>query len=242
MPRETGGRSSTTKEAILDEPYEPHIEIFGDVKGKTEKVKLLDLDLVDQVLFPKMNIDVFWDMAPDSIGGMHFFPKPEFINLFNSIIMKLRDLLVYETTGKVAHCTKFLISRVHDKSLWLDQRYPIHADDIHQLTGLSLEGEDIAKGFQGPSKNLKNKGEVNLYEKFQRQRGGRTTKMEPIIPEMVPTTCYIITSKLMRSYYKGEFTLNVLSVAKFYANRVVFNWCNYLLEEILVVCEEAQEK
>jgi hypothetical protein len=46
----------------------------------------------------------------------------------------------------------------------------------------------------------------------------------------------------MRSYYKGECTLDALSVADFCANDVVFNWCSYLLEELLVACEEVQEK
>jgi hypothetical protein len=176
------------------------------------------------------------------MGGMQFVSNPEFINLFNSTIMHLRDLPVFGTTGEVARCTKFLISRVHDRSLWLDQRYLIHADDIHQLTGLSLEGEDVSKGFQGPSKHGKKKGEVSLYEKFHTQRGGRTMKIDPIIPETVWTTCYVIVSKVMHSYYKGECTLDALSVADFCANGVVFNWCSYLLEELLVACEEAQEK
>jgi hypothetical protein len=46
----------------------------------------------------------------------------------------------------------------------------------------------------------------------------------------------------MRSYYKGECTLDALSVADFCTNDVVFNQCSYLLEELLVACEEAQEK
>jgi hypothetical protein len=37
-------------------------------------------------------------------------------------------------------------------------------------------------------------------------------------------------------------SLDALSVAYFCANGVVFNWCSYLLEELLVACEEAQEK
>jgi hypothetical protein len=92
--------------------------------------------------------------------------NPEFINLFNSTIMNLRYLPVFDTTGEVAKCTKFLISRVHDRSLWLDRRYPIHEEDIHQLTGLSLKGEDVSKGFQGPSKHENKKGEPSLYERF----------------------------------------------------------------------------
>jgi hypothetical protein len=113
-----------------------------------------------------MNIDVFWSVSPDELGGMQFLPKADFINLFNYTIMNLTYLLVLDTTREVARCTKFLISRVHERSSWLDRRYPIHAEDIHQLTTLSIEGEDVSKGFQGPRKHGKKKGEPNLYERF----------------------------------------------------------------------------
>jgi hypothetical protein len=75
---------------------------MDDFKGKARQVKLLDLDLMDQVLFPQMNISVFWDLAPDALGGMHFMSKPKFINMFNSTIMNLRDLLFFGTTSEVA--------------------------------------------------------------------------------------------------------------------------------------------
>jgi len=132
---------------------------------------------------------------------MQFVSKLKFINLFNSNIMNLRDLPVFGTTREVMRCTNFVISRVHEKSLWLDRRYPIHAKYIHQLTRLSLEGEDVLKGFQGPSKHGKKKGEPKLYERFHTQRGGGcTNKIDPILPDMVRTSCYIIASKVMRSY------------------------------------------
>jgi len=66
--------------------------------------------------------------------------------------------------------------------------------------------------------------------------------IEPILPEIVQTGHYIISNKVMRSYYKGKCTLDALSVVDFFSNGVVFNWCSYLLEEVLVVCKEAQEK
>jgi hypothetical protein len=59
---------------------------------------------------------------------------------------------------------------------------------------------------------------------------------------MVRMACYVITRKVMHSYYKGECTLDALSMANFCVNGVVFNWCSYLLEELLVACEEVQEK
>jgi hypothetical protein len=106
-----------SKEAVPDEPCDPGIEVVGNLKGKVEHVKLLELDLTDLVLFPQMHTDVFWEMAPDGIEGMQFMPKLEFVNLFSSTIVNLRDLPVFDTTGEVVRCTKFLISRVHDRSL-----------------------------------------------------------------------------------------------------------------------------
>jgi hypothetical protein len=128
-----------------------------------------------------MNIDVFWDVALDEMGVIQSMSKPEFIDLFNSNTMNLWDLPVFNTTGVVAWCTKFLIIQVHDMSLWLDRWYLIHAEDIHQITGLSLEGEDVSKGFQGLSKHGKTKEEPILYERFHTQRGGCTTKIDPIL-------------------------------------------------------------
>jgi hypothetical protein len=81
-----------------------------------------------------------------------------------------------------------------------------------------------------------------LYEKFNTKRGGHTTTINPILLETVRIGYYIISNKVMRSYYKGECTLDALLVAYVCANDVVFNWCSYPLEELLVACEEAQEK
>jgi hypothetical protein len=100
----------------------------------------------------------------------------------------------------------------------------------------------VSKGFQGPGKHEKKKGKLSLYEKFNTKRGGRTIVIEPILPETIWTGCYIIANKFMISYYKGEFTLYALSVADFCANGALFNWCSYLLEELLVSCEEVQEE
>jgi hypothetical protein len=129
----------------------------------------------------------------------------------------------------------------------LDRWYPNHADDTHHLTGLSLKGKDMSIGFQGPSKHGKKKVDPRLYERFHTQRGGgggggRTTKIDPILPKTVIIGYYIIASKVMRSYYKGECTLDAFPVAYFCANGVVFNWFSYLLEELLVACKEAQDK
>jgi hypothetical protein len=48
----------------------------------------------------------------------------------------------------------------------LDKAYPIHVDDIHKMTGLSMEGQDVTQGFQGSGKHGHKKGEINLYDKY----------------------------------------------------------------------------
>jgi hypothetical protein len=100
----------------------------------------------------------------------------------------------------------------------------------------------VSKGFQGPGKHKKKKGELSLYEKFNTKRGGHTTVIEPTLPEIVRIGCYIIANKVMISYYKEESTLDALSVIDVCTNGTVLNWCSYLLEQLLVACEEAQEK
>jgi hypothetical protein len=52
MLRAIGRRSEISKDAMSDEPYDPWVEIMGNLKGKAEKVKILNLDLKDHVMFP----------------------------------------------------------------------------------------------------------------------------------------------------------------------------------------------
>jgi hypothetical protein len=152
-----------------------------------------------------MNINVLWSVSVDEFGGIQFMPKLKSIDLFNSTIMNLRDLPVFDTTREVVRCTKFLINRVHDKSLWLDRRYPIHEENIHQVTGLSIEGEDFPKGFRVTVSMARRRGSPiymrNFINRWGRGGGrGHITKIDPILPDIVKTDFYIIASKIM-SYY-----------------------------------------
>jgi hypothetical protein len=47
------------KEAVPNEPYDPRVNIVGDLKGKVEHVKTLYLDLIDSALFSQMYTYVF---------------------------------------------------------------------------------------------------------------------------------------------------------------------------------------
>jgi hypothetical protein len=62
-----------SKDEVLDEPCEPQVEVVGDLKRKVEQVNLLYLDLTDKVIFPQMNIDIFWSISLDMLGGMQLY-------------------------------------------------------------------------------------------------------------------------------------------------------------------------
>jgi len=52
MLRATASQNTMTKEEVSNELCNPQVEIIGDLKGKVEHIKLLDLDLTDSALFP----------------------------------------------------------------------------------------------------------------------------------------------------------------------------------------------
>jgi hypothetical protein len=147
-----------------------------------------------------MKAEVYSYYSPLPSREVDMERKTPFVLLRESTINNLRGLLVFGTTSKVGHCTKFLISRVHNGSLWLNKEYLIHVEDIHQLTGLLMEPDDGTKGFQGSRKCGKKKGEPTLYDKFNTRQGGRVTVLEPILHELVCYACYLIAYIVMSTY------------------------------------------
>jgi hypothetical protein len=113
-------------------------------------------------------------------GSFQWQWKQSFLPLHDNTLMNLWDLPVFDTTGEVTKCTKFLISRVHNDTLWLDKGYPIHVEDIHQLTGLSMTGQNVSDDFQGSGKHGRKKGTLSLYELYGTHRGGHGALIEPI--------------------------------------------------------------
>jgi hypothetical protein len=97
----SGGKGFSLKEEVADEPYDPRIEVLSDVKGKSKKTKILELDLTYTTLFPQMYIDVFYEMESGLNGEVQCLLKYEFLNLFHLKTMHLWNLPVFETIGEV---------------------------------------------------------------------------------------------------------------------------------------------
>ena len=123
---------------------------------------------------------------------------PEFRGIQQSTIMNLRNLIVFRITCIAMKCTKFMLSRIQNDSLWLGKEIPIHAEDIHRLTGLLQEGRDVSSAFQTISKRAKKLGDTDYYAKYGTRRGGKGAKIELINSIEIIFACYLIASKTMR--------------------------------------------
>lgn len=151
MGRVSGAKASDArnKEALPGEVVDPQVEVLDDLYGKMEQTRLVDHDFTDGDLFPDLQPSVYMDPVPLDNGDILNVFKSAFEPLCYSSLMALPDLSTFGSTGEVAHCTEFMISRVHQNAFWLDRDYPIHAQDIHKLTGFSMEGQDVTDAFHG---------------------------------------------------------------------------------------------
>jgi hypothetical protein len=115
-------------------------------------------------------------------------------------------------------------------------------EDIKKLTGLSMEGQDVAQEFQGSEKHDRKKGEVRLYEKYRTKRGGHGAFIDLINDEKVQCDCYLNSKKVVENSSRGECTLDVISVAKLCKEGAQLIWCKYLLTKMLPACTNMHER
>lgn len=138
--------------------------------GKYDKVVLVENDLSHSFHFPALKREVYTKAMTKPDRSQSKKVREDIRGLQRSTLLNLRGLLVFNIVGAVMQCTKFLISRVHGRSLWLDKEYPIHAVDIQRLTRLSTAGVGLSTVFQNTSKKT---GDDNYYKRYGTQHGGK---------------------------------------------------------------------
>ena len=63
-------------------------------------------------------------------------------------------------------------------------------------------------------------------------------KIELINKPEIRFACYLIASKTMRHYTKGECTLDTNSITEHCVEGTRLNWCSFLLKELFNACED----
>lgn len=125
--------------AVVDPELNERIQKMESLVGKYDNVPLIDTDFIDSYQFPAMKRQFYIENYTTKGGEEEARLNLEFEGIQRSTILNLRNLLVFGTIGAVMQCTKFLLSRLQNGSLWLGWEILIHAEDIHRLMGLSAE-------------------------------------------------------------------------------------------------------
>lgn len=77
-----------------------------------------------------------------------------------------------------------------------------------------------------------------MKKKFGLTKGKHGYDINSISDQRVPFTTHILVGNIMRKCQANE----VISLAAQCANRVQYNWVNYLCKEFMDDCREVQEK
>ena len=86
----------------------------------------------------------------------------------------------------------------------MDKEYPIHAEDIYQLTGLENMGNSVNTTFQVGAKRSKKPIEDNIYTRYGMEQEGKGVKLDIINKDNIRFSCYLIAGKTMRHFIRNE--------------------------------------
>lgn len=168
--------------------------------------------------------------------------KEDFKGIQRSTILHLRTLPVFGTQFAMMQCTKLLVRKMHGGALWLDKEYPIHVEDINQLTELAKGGNKVSTAFQIVAMRDKKQNEDNIYTKYGTGWGRREAKLDSINKDDIIFFYYPIVGKTMWHFIKNECTLDTISVAENCFQGEVFNWSVFVLNELFEPCEDVYRR
>ena len=123
--------------AVVEPEIDTRIHKTKSLVGKYDNAALIDANLSNAAEFPSLQRQTYMENYCTTAENPASRLLPEYRGLQTSSLMNLRNLPVFGTIGPVLQCTRFLLSRIQNGSLWLAQEIPIHAENIHRLTGLS---------------------------------------------------------------------------------------------------------
>lgn len=88
----SSSRSAGPKPAVPADVHDPRVDILGDLQGKVEQARLVDIYFSDSDLFPQMRVDSYMDYSPLPTGELALQRKSSYLPLRESTLMNLREL------------------------------------------------------------------------------------------------------------------------------------------------------
>ena len=133
-----------------------------------------------------------------------------------------------------------LLCLVHDGYLWLEEPIPIIAELIHHIFRLPCKGKDPVTIVEGKGSDLVLVEAMKEKYKLERKKRGYT--ISNIKDKWVCIATQLLASKVMRKCCVDEVLALVVTLSKQCTEEVQFNWSEFLCEEFLTNCHEAQKQ
>jgi len=127
---------------------------------------------------------------------------------------------------------------VHEGYLWLKKLIPITAELIHRISNIPYMGRDPVEIASQSRNFVLAKAMKKKYSYKKKQRGYAISSIQD---EGMCIATQLLAGKLIRKCCSDEVPTMVIALAEQSAEGVQFNTVQFLYEEFLTICKEAQE-
>lgn len=153
-------------------------------------------------------------------------------------LLHLRWIPHYHHAPITIFVIRQLLCLVHDGYLWLEELIPITANLIHRISQLPVKGNNPAT-IAGKSNDLALAEAMKAKYKLEKRNWGYV--IASIKYQGVRIATQLLANKLMRKCHADKVPASVIVLAEHCTEGVQFNRAQFLCDEFLTNCREAQE-
>lgn len=127
---------------------------------------------------------------------------------------------------------------VNDGYLWIEETILVMTDLTHQISRFPIKGNNPA-AIAGKSSNFALAEAMKAKYKMEKRKQGYL--IASMKDQGVHIATHMLVGKLMRKFYIDELPVSIIALSEQCTEGVQFNWAQFLCNEFLTNCREAQE-
>lgn len=213
------------------------VPVVREMHDMLPQMKFDDYDLATEVTFPELAPENYLEgVLYDNVLKVESMPWV--CILHNAGVLNLIRIPYFGKYPITSLCVRQFLTLVHDGTLWIQGRIPIDVALIHRITDLPMRGSHLMKGF-GKSTKLKVANEVK--ETYAVKCDKWVFLVQTINNQLVRVGTLVLECKIMRKFQPKTVSTHVISLAVKYEKGVLYNWSQFLYEQLLQNVRESQE-
>ena len=217
------------------------IEEEGSLLGYVNDLKCQEYNLLDHINFLQFQVDQYMAMTVNPATKVEALtPQAWIASLQPSGLLNLLQIPHFGRSNEINAVVKVLLSCINGGNLWLDRIIDITIDLIHQITGLSKIGADLATHFVGKDQDIKLA--VRLIRKYSLTRGGQAYGATQIEVKSLRFTVQLLAGRVLQKCRPNQVLGPKIELVNTARDGVQYNWSFYLLNQFNEDCRVAQDQ